>query len=217
MRKLTYHSGHERDSIIAHHPNLMSYHIGLGATRALKIYNIDPRKLYKEVADDLGKRLGKLILFITLQSPIESHRIAIEGRIAIVEFASLHDAIDAYGSLRSGLEVGYENCNPEFAPERSSKQAQDKTYCNCLGCSDRKRKYEAKTAQKIRELREQRDNHGTARGTVSRSATAQPSLGVGSSVTHGSAPDSTSGVQGETADTENDLMEFSDPEEDWGF
>lgn len=215
--------GREQDSIIPPQPNIMTYHVELGATRALRIHNIHPSKLYKDVVSDLNSHFGeKMVMFMTLQAPVENYKLAEDGRQAIVEFACLGDAINAYTDFRSGLMTGYEHARPEFMQERSAKQAQDKPFCNCLGCSERKRAYEEKRARKIMELREQRDNRGSARGTsrstASRSVTAEPPSVIGSSGARGSTNRSTSGVHGETTDTEGDLMEFSDSEDsDWGF
>lgn len=216
----------------------MSYHIGAAASRTLKIHNIPSTKSYKDVAVDLSKRLGKLILYMKFESPKGHLTLTTEGRSAIVEFASLADAIEAYLSLNSGLETGYENCKPEFTHERSEKPAFDKPYCDCLGCHERREKYEAKRAAKIQDLRAQRDNHLPSRGSVARagsgSLTHQPSSVVVSSghsdtglaacvpLSHRSAPAATASsgpadVPDETTDTESDNMTsgVDNDDEDW--
>lgn len=163
----------------------MSYHVGAAASRTLKIHNIPSTRSYKDVAADLSNRLDKLILYMKFGSPQGHLTLTTEGRSAIVEFASLADAIEAYLSLNSGLETGYENCKPEFTRERSEKPAFDKSYCDCLGCHERREKYEAKRAAKIQELRAQRDKHVSSRGSAARtgseSVTPQVSSVVASS------------------------------------
>lgn len=157
-----------------------------------------------------------MVMFMTLQSLIENHKLDEDGRQAIVEFASLGDAINAYLDFSSGLMIGYENARPKFMEERSAKQAQAKPFCNCLGCSERKSAYAEKRTQKIMQLREQRDGRVSARGTASGTVTAEPPSMIGSSGARDSTNGSTSGVLGETTDTEGDLVELSD-DEDWGF
>ena len=214
----------------------MTYHVGLGATRALKIHNVHPSKLYKDVAHDLNQHFGEgangaaLVMFMTLQSPIENHKLAEEGRQAIIEFASLGDAINAYLDFQAGLYAGYEDARPEFVEERSAKQAHDKKRCDCLGCDERKKDREAKRAAKIKELRGQRDNCGvrtSTRASNSRSASSQQSSMVGSSGSCDSTIGSTSGGQGHETDTEGNLIELYEVEVDreieeddtrhWGF
>lgn len=238
---LTYHSGREQESIQSYQKHIMSYHVGAAASRTLKIHNIPSTMSYKDVAADLSNRLGKLILYMKFESPKGHLTLTTEGRSAIVEFASLADAIEAYLSLNSGLETGYENCKPEFTRERSEKPAFDKPYCDCLGCHERREKYEAKRAAKIQELRAQRDNHLSSRGSAARTGsefvTPRPSSVVASSghLDNGSAarvpisrratsPTAVSSVpayvQGETTDTESEnLIEFEsgvdNGDEDW--
>lgn len=219
----------------------MSYHVGAAASRTLKIHNIPSTRSYKDVAADLSNRLGKLILYMKFESPKGHLALTTKKRSAIVEFASLADAIEAYLSLKSGLETGYENCKPEFTRERSEKPAFDKPYCDCLGCHERREKYEATRAAKIQELRAQRDSHLSSRSSAARtgseSVTPPPSSVVASSgqsesrsaarvpvphlaVSRPAASSVPAYVQGETTDTESEnLIEFEsgvyNGDEDW--
>lgn len=215
----------------------MSYHVGAAASRTLKIHNIPSTRSYKDVAADLSNRLGKLILYMKFESPKGHLTLITEGRSAIIEFASLADAIEAYLSLNSGLETGYENSKPAFTRERSEKPAFDKPYCDCLGCHERREKYESTRAAKIQKFRAQRDNYLSSRGSAARTGSAsvapQPYSVVVSSrhsnsglaarvpVSHcAAAPAAASVPVYETSDTESEsLIEFEsgvdNGDEDW--
>jgi hypothetical protein len=58
------------------------------------------------------------------------------AREAIIEMASLGDAIRAR-ELLMGAEIDeYEGCEPVFVGEPSAVRAEERAYCDCLGCQE---------------------------------------------------------------------------------
>ncbi len=133
-------------AILDPQPNIIKYS-SQEASRCIAIYNISTTKTYKEVSQELGQRLGKLMLFMKMTSP-KAYEDRLKGRTAYIvstpqlwgyclliekEFASLVDAVGAYQDFMDQSVTGYESANPEFWQEKSSIQASQKPYCPCLG------------------------------------------------------------------------------------
>lgn len=60
------------------------------------------------------------------------------GRQAIVEFASIKDAIEAREALLDSEIADFEDCVPDFIEDASNIPAEAKNYCFCMGCKEQK-------------------------------------------------------------------------------
>ena len=189
--------------------NLITYIAGEGATRALKLKHIHPTKPYQEVAKELAAALGKDITFMTIQTPLENHVLRRDGRMAVVEFASLADAIEAKHWLECKTVRGYDKCEPEYTRERSERQAPQKPYCDCMGCQEKRRDEQHVVKKRIEALRQER---------TSRAQVAAPVSTAGS--THAEVPVPLSpGVLRGTSDSDSDEDDGGESEtaDPWGF
>lgn len=133
-----HHRGSEAQSILPPQPNLLQHHLATSATRAILLHRIPLEKSHKTVSMELSLRLGKMLISLYLVTPIQNYLKASHGRRAMLEFASLADAIEAHQMLREGLIAGYEDSEPEYVMEGSGKQSTEKEYCGCLGCEERR-------------------------------------------------------------------------------
>lgn len=142
-------------------------------------------KTHRQIFEELGQRLNKLLLSMYLITPQQHYLQESCGRQALIEFPSLNDAIEAFEDLRLGLVRDYEDVGPEFAMEGTAKQGKEKEYCGCLGCEER---------------RQQREEMKLRRKRLAEAEYAEASTRA-----------SAKSQEGELS--EEDLMEFSDESE----
>jgi hypothetical protein len=93
-------------------------------------------KKREELSSELGLRLNKMLLTVVLCTPKQRYKQAAYGRQAVVEFASIKDAIEARHAISTGLIQEYELCEPDFTNDSTIDPAENKPYCHCCGCRD---------------------------------------------------------------------------------
>ncbi|KAI9741466.1 MAG: hypothetical protein M1818_004272 [Claussenomyces sp. TS43310] len=136
---VTWYQEMESSSIIPAQPNLIAQHIVNNATRTLRLHRIPLHKSKETLNEELGFRLGRLLIFFILVTPPQRYMQAQYGRQAIAEFASIGDALEARQALMEGKVAEFDDCAPEFTDDLSSHRAAAKSYCSCLGCEEQRR------------------------------------------------------------------------------
>ena len=87
---------------------------------------------------ELGLRLNQLLVSVYLITPQQNYLKQQKGKMAIIEFTSIKDAIKARQSIIDGNIEEYGNTDPKFAADPASNPDVPREYCNCKGCDDRR-------------------------------------------------------------------------------
>lgn len=87
---------------------------------------------------ELGTRHNKLLVRVGLVTPKQRYKQAAKGRMAIIEFPSIKDAIEARKDFLDGLIMGYENASPAFGLDPAGNPDVLREYCSCKGCNERR-------------------------------------------------------------------------------
>lgn len=58
----------------------------------------------------------------------------LDGKMAIIEFASIKDAIEAMRLFNAGLIYGYRNCSVQWLRDSCDKPAMKQSWCSCTTC-----------------------------------------------------------------------------------
>lgn len=135
---LILHRGDRAESVVKGQQRIFKHAIFHGATRTLRLHNLNLDLARDAIFTELGIRLGKLLASVILVTPKQRYKQAQDGRQAIVEFISIKDAIESRQALLNGEIQGYEGCEPEFTadPAMTSENYQEKSYCKCITCLD---------------------------------------------------------------------------------
>jgi hypothetical protein len=143
-------------SILHIQPIILTHHIASNATRCLRLHHLSTTKTKEGVSSELGRRLAMPLLTVILCPPkLDAFRSGRDGqsvrdarldsdaplgsearlgRQAIVEFASISDAIKARELLAESEIDEYEDCEPVFASDPCAQPETERSYCSCEGC-----------------------------------------------------------------------------------
>jgi hypothetical protein len=152
--------GEESQAILPAQPNLLKHSISgaSGARRCILLSHIPKEKSNRVVLQELSDSFGTILVRTSLITPPQNYVLESEGKQALLEFATLQEAIRAYDDLNEGLIPGYENANPEYMIEPTEKRAIVRDYCGCLGCDDKRtaksRESEAKKRKRVEQMLE---------------------------------------------------------------
>jgi hypothetical protein len=102
----------------------------------LRLHRIPLSKKREELSGELGLRLNKMLITVVLCTPQQRYKQAAYGRQAVLEFASIKDAIEARQALLEGKIQEYEDSEPMFTNDATIDPAEQKPYCGCCGCRD---------------------------------------------------------------------------------
>jgi hypothetical protein len=75
-----------------------------------------------------------MLITVVLCTPQQRYKQAAYGRQAVVEFASVKDALEARRALLAGLIQEYEDSEPTFTTDCTVAPAEHRVYCKCCGC-----------------------------------------------------------------------------------
>ncbi|KFY03752.1 hypothetical protein O988_01263 [Pseudogymnoascus sp. VKM F-3808] len=168
--EVSWYRGAESQSILPAQSNLLKHSI-TDARRCILLSRIPKDKNHRTVSKELSDAFGTLLVRISLITPPQNYILQSEGRQALVEFANLQDAVQAYDDLNSGLIAGYENANPQYRTEPTEKRQSAKDYCGCLGCEekrdDKAQEMEAKKQKRDEQMRDDDDGMSSYSDTAS--------------------------------------------------
>ena len=128
--------------------------IGENARRVLGINGLSMQKKKEEVNKELKVYLGKLMVKVGLITPnkryvqergknqgclfkafYKTNILFSDGKMAIIEFASIKDAIEARRLFEAGLVHGYQSCSVQWLRDPCDKPAIKQPWCNCASCA----------------------------------------------------------------------------------
>ncbi|KAI9777166.1 MAG: hypothetical protein M1839_009009 [Geoglossum umbratile] len=109
--------------------------IGEGAGRVLGINGVSLHKKKEDVNQELNGCLRKLLVKVGLITPIKRYVQERDGKMAIIQFASIKDAIEAKRLFEAGLVHGYEGCSVQWLKDPCDKPAIGQPWCNCNSCA----------------------------------------------------------------------------------
>jgi hypothetical protein len=131
--------GGEQHAIISLQEAILAINITMNATRALRLHRIPMHKTKQDVSEELGGGLEMMLIAVVLCTPHQRYLRASHGRQAVIEFASIKDAVEARDALQRGKVVDYEHSEPDFVLDPSESSGLEKRYCDCMGCKERRK------------------------------------------------------------------------------
>lgn len=209
--EVSWYRGKEAESCLPPQINLMKCHMGLEATRAIRICHIPIQKTLKQVRNELGEALQRMIVSVQLSKPEMAHLYEIEGQTCIVEFSTLIDAIEAYDVFHKEQVYGFENNKVEFVPELTTKPQPEKTYCGCLCCKDSREIREERDRKRMEKLRSDYSKASSAASSNQRQGTRSVSSVSGHSTPRASVANS---QQSRGANRDQMEIDYSDDDDD---
>jgi hypothetical protein len=83
-----------------------------------------------------------MLLKVILTQPKQRYLLEEQGRQAVVEFASIRNAIEAKDMLDAGMITAYGSSEGdggvEYAGDPCARVAEEKAWCKCLGCLEQR-------------------------------------------------------------------------------
>ena len=126
------------DAICPYQKRLAAKVLADHATRVIRVSNIPYGKSRDAVTAELQARLLSLqITHVRLGAPRSMPQLVANGKTAVVEFASVRDAMVAYDIFRDHRIFGYDDSSVEFGADPCADPYPARAYCRCYYCAVR--------------------------------------------------------------------------------
>ena len=133
-----WYGGSEDRAIYPVQPRIYVEVLANEARRVLKLSGVKATKRKKDVAEDMKVLLGKILVKVALIVEKRRYVREEEGNAAIVEFASIKDAVEAMVKFKKGRIAGYEGSQASWLSDPCDKPNKYGQFdgCWCRNCKD---------------------------------------------------------------------------------
>ena len=130
-----WYGGEEKTAVMPLQRGIYQLVLGERATRVLQLKRIPLSKKREELADELKKAFGPILVKVGLIRHPKRHVREKNGNSALIEFTSIKDAYEAFRSFNEGKVVGYEDGLVSWLRDPCDRPAPKSPFCICRGCA----------------------------------------------------------------------------------
>ena len=130
-----WYGGEEKTATMPLQRGIFQLVLGERATRVLRLERIPLSKKREELADELQKAFGMILVKVVLIRHPKRHIREKNGNSALIEFTSIKDAYEVFGSFKEGKVVGYEDGLVSWLRDPCDRPAPKSPFCMCRGCA----------------------------------------------------------------------------------
>ncbi|KAI9718613.1 MAG: hypothetical protein M1812_004064 [Candelaria pacifica] len=104
------------------------------ARRVIMVNGIDPLTKKEDLARDISFKLQKILVKVAVLTPSKKYVQKREGNMAVLEFASIKDAVEAFKLFKNRQVSDYTHLTVSWLRDSCDRAVTKRAYCHCLNC-----------------------------------------------------------------------------------
>ncbi|KAI9696773.1 MAG: hypothetical protein M1836_005135 [Candelina mexicana] len=129
-----WYQGTEPAAIYPAQNRILSAVIAEEATRVIMVNGINPETKKEDLARDISFKLQKILVKVAVLTPSKKYVQEREGNMAVLEFASIKDAMEAFQLFENRLVSDYSHLTVSWLRDSCDRAITKRGYCHCINC-----------------------------------------------------------------------------------
>ncbi|KAI9786295.1 MAG: hypothetical protein M1835_003101 [Candelina submexicana] len=129
-----WYQGTEPAAIYPAQNGILSAVIAEEASRVIIVNGINPQTKKEDLARDISFKLQKILVKVAVLTPSKRYVQEREGNMAVLEFASIKDAKEAFQLFENRLVSDYSHLTVSWLRDSCDRAVTKRGYCHCINC-----------------------------------------------------------------------------------